>query len=38
MHTLGRTLLESAAVLAVGLSIVGSMLYAFSQNMALYGV
>jgi len=38
MQTLGTTLLESAAVLAVGLSIIGFMLYAFSQNTALFGV
>ena len=37
MNTLRKTLLESMAVLAVGLSIVGFMLYAFSQNMAALG-
>lgn len=35
MQTLGKTLLESGAVLAVGFTIVGAMLFAFSQNAAL---
>lgn len=38
MQTLGKTLLESAAVLAVGLSIIGLMAYGFSQNTAAYGL
>lgn len=37
MNTLGKTLLESAAVLAVGVAIIGSMLFAFSQNAAALG-
>ena len=36
MRMIGKTLLESGAVLAVGFAIVGSMLYAFSQNMAAF--
>lgn len=38
MHILGKTLLESAAVLAVGASIIGLMLFAFSQNTAAFGI
>jgi len=37
MHTLGKTLLESAAVLAVGAAITGLMLFGFSQNAAAFG-
>lgn len=37
MNTLRKTLLESAAVLAVGFAIIGSMLYVFSQNTAVLG-
>ncbi len=37
MNSLGTTILESAAVLAVGLSIIGFMLFAFSQNAAAFG-
>jgi hypothetical protein len=37
MQTLRRTLLESAAVFAVGFAIIASMLYAFSQNSAMLG-
>lgn len=37
MHILGKTLLESAAVLAVGASIIGLMLFAFSQNTVALG-
>ncbi len=37
MNTLGKTLLESGAILAVGVIITGSMLYAFGQNAALFG-
>lgn len=36
MQTIGRTLIESAAIFAVGFAIVGSMLFAFSQNAAAY--
>ena len=38
MQVLGKTLVESAAVLLVGMAIVGSMLFAFSQNSAAYGL
>lgn len=37
MTTFGRALLESAAVLAVGMAIIGSVLFAFSQNAAVLG-
>lgn len=37
MQTIGKTLLESAAVLAVGFVIVGSVMFAFSQNAAALG-
>ncbi|KND46836.1 MAG: hypothetical protein AB199_00145 [Parcubacteria bacterium C7867-004] len=37
MNTLGKTLTESAAILLVGLAIVGSLMYAFSQNTQSYG-
>ncbi len=37
MSTLGKTLLESAAVLAVGFAIVGSVMFAFAQNAAALG-
>jgi hypothetical protein len=37
MNALGKTLLESGAVLAAGLAIVGLMMYAFSQNAAAFG-
>lgn len=34
MNTFRKAALESAAVLVVGFAIIGSMMYAFSQNMA----
>lgn len=37
MNTLGKTLIESAAVLVVGFAIIGSMLFAFGQNAAAFG-
>lgn len=35
MTTLGKALLESAAVLAVGLAILGSTMFAFGQNVGV---
>ena len=37
MNTLGKALLESSAVLLVGFAIIGSVMYAFSQNAAAFG-
>jgi len=37
MSTLRKTVLESAAIFAVGFTIIGSMMFAFSQNMAALG-
>ena len=37
MNALGKTLLESGAVLAVGLAIIGSMMFAFAQNATAFG-
>lgn len=37
MNALRKTILESSAVLLVGLAIVGSMMYAFSQNAGALG-
>jgi hypothetical protein len=37
MNALGKTLLESAAVLLVGLAIIGSVMFAFAQNAAALG-